>query len=152
MKVMSEVEVTARQEIELESYIMHLQIEGRVFNELVYGHIVPAALAYQNKLLKTVMGLKDIYGDSYKTMAAAQLTIIEEIATYVNTIKSKVDEMTQARRDANNLKDLTKKAFAYCDNVKPYFEEIRYNSDKLEQLIENELWPLTKYRELLFTE
>ncbi|MCL5246908.1 glutamine synthetase III [Cellulophaga sp. 20_2_10] len=152
MKVMSEVEITARQEIELETYIMHLQIEGRVFNELVYGHILPAALAYQNKLLKTVMGLKDIYGDSYKTMAAAQLTIIEEIATYVNAIKSKVDEMTQARRDANNLKDLTKKAFAYCDSVKPYFEEIRYNSDKLEQLIDNELWPLTKYRELLFTE
>lgn len=151
MNVMSEVEVSARQEIELESYIMHVQIEGRVFNELVYSHIVPAALAYQNKLLKTVLGLKEIYGNNYKSMAAAQLTILEQIAEHINEIKTKTDTMTQARRDANNLKDLSKKAFAYCDNVKPFFDEIRYHSDKLEQLIENELWPLAKYRELLFT-
>ncbi|WP_394746828.1 glutamine synthetase III family protein [Spongiimicrobium salis] len=150
MKVMSEVEVKARQEVELEAYIHHTQIEGRVFNELIYNHIVPAAIAYQNILIKNVMGLKDIYGAAHKKLSEGQLTIIEQIAEHIVTLKKKTDDMTEARKRANAIKDIFKKAVAYCDNVKPYFEEIRYHSDKLEQLVDNETWPLTKYRELLF--
>lgn len=149
MKVMSEVEVTARQEVELETYIFQVQIEGRVYNELVYNHIIPAAVAYQNQLITNVNGLKDIYGAAYKKLSDAQLGIIEQIGEHIGELKKKTDAMTDARKSANALKDTHKKAFAYCENVKPYFDQIRYHSDKLEQLVDNQLWPLTKYREIL---
>ncbi len=150
MKVMSEVEVRARQEVDLENYIMHTQIEGRVYNELVYGYIMPAAIAYQNTLIKNVSGLKDIYGAAHKKFSEGQLTMIEEIAEHIVSIKKMVDAMVDARKKANAMKDTKKKAEAYCKNVKPYFSEIRLHSDKLEKLMDNRLWPLTKYRELLF--
>jgi glutamine synthetase len=150
MKVMSEVEITARKEVELETYIFQIQIEGRVYNELVYSYIIPAAIKYQNQIIKNVMGLKDIYGAAHKKLTDGQLSIIEQIAEHIAAIKSLTDKMTDARRSANKLKDIDKKAFAYCDNVKPYFEQIRNHSDKLESLMDNNLWPLTKYRELLF--
>jgi glutamine synthetase len=149
MKVMSEVEVRARQEVDLENYIMHVQIEGRVYNELVYGFIIPAAVAYQNTLISNVSGLKEIYGAAHKKYSEGQLAMIEEIAEHLVSLKSGVDAMTAARKKANVLKDTNKKAEAYCTNVKPYFDDIRQNSDKLEKLIDNQLWPLTKYRELL---
>ncbi|MGO4920781.1 glutamine synthetase III family protein [Maribacter spongiicola] len=152
MNVMSEVEISARQEVDLENYIMHVQIEGRVYNELVYGYIMPAALEYQNRLIKNVAGLKEIYGAAHKKFSEGQLTIIEEIAEHVVGIKKMVDAMADARKKANAMKDTKKKADAYCNNVKPYFLEIRMHSDKLEKLMDNNLWPLTKYRELLFIE
>lgn len=150
MKVMSEVEVKARQEVELEAYGFHVQIEGRVFNELVYNHIIPAAITYQNQLIENVIGLKEIYGAVYKKLADGQLNIIESIGEHITEIKKKTDNMTEARKRANSLTDLNKKASAYCNNVKPYFDEIRYHADALERLVEDQLWPLTKYRELLF--
>ncbi len=150
MKVMSETEVRARQEIDLENYIMHLQIEGRVYNELVYGFIIPAAVAYQNTLIKNVSGLKEIYGAAHQNFSEGQLSMIEEIAQHLVGLKKMTDAMTDARKKANGQKDIKKKATAYCNNVKPYFDEIRQHSDKLEKLIDNQLWPLTKYRELLF--
>ncbi|MEA1787017.1 glutamine synthetase III [Arenibacter sp. GZD96] len=149
MNVMSEIEVKARQEVELETYIFQLQIEGRVFNELVYNHIIPAAVAYQNNLITNVNGLKEIYGAAHKKMSDAQLGIIEQISEHLAILKKNTDAMTDARKAANVLTDSHKKAFAYCENVKPYFDEIRYHCDKLEQLVDNQLWPLTKYRELL---
>ena len=150
MNVMSEVEVRARQEVELEAYILHLQIEGRMYNEIAYNYVIPAAITYQNMLIKNVMGLKDIYGAAHKSFTEGQLSIIENIAENVSALKKKTDAMTEARKSANALKDVNKKAFAYCDNVRPYFEEIRNHSDKLERMIDDQLWPLTKYRELLF--
>ncbi|WP_084061399.1 glutamine synthetase III family protein [Cellulophaga tyrosinoxydans] len=150
MKVMSEVEVAARKEVELETYIFQLQIEGRVYNELVYSYVIPAAITYQNNLLKNVMGLKDIYGAAHKKLTDGQLAIIEQIAEHIADLKKQTDMMTDARRSANKLKDINKKAYAYCDNVKPYFDKIRTHCDKLESVMDNNLWPLTKYRELLF--
>lgn len=150
MGVMSEIEVRARQEVELETYILHTQIEGRVFNELTYNYIVPVAVAYQNTLIENVRGLKDIYGAGHKKLSEGQLTIIEEVSEHISMLKKKTDEMTEARKKANAIKDVFKKAAAYCHDVKPFFEEIRYHCDKLEQLVDNETWPLTKYRELLF--
>ncbi|MEH6681035.1 MAG: glutamine synthetase III [Sediminicola sp.] len=150
MKVLSEVEVRARQEVELEAYIMHLQIEGRMFNELVYNYILPSVVEYQNNLIKNVMGLKDIYGAAHKTLTEGQLAIVESLAEHLRELKKKTDEMTDARKRANSLKDINKRASAYCDDIKPYFDQIRYHCDKLERLVDDRLWPLTKYRELLF--
>lgn len=150
MKVMSEIEVKARQEVELEAYILHVQIEGRVLNELVYGHIIPAAIEYQNTLIQNVLGLKEIYGAAHKKLSESQSNIIEQMAEHMVTLKKKTDAMTDARKKANKLVDSHKKASAYAENIKPYFDEIRYQSDKLEQLVEDQVWPLTKYRELLF--
>jgi glutamine synthetase len=150
MKVLSGVEVRARQEVELEAYIFHLQIEGRMFNELVYNYIIPAVVDYQNELIKNVMGLKDIYGAAHKSLTEGQLSIIESLAENIREVKKKTDEMTTARKRANTLKDINKRAMAYCDDVRPYFEKIRYHCDKLERLVDDRVWPLTKYRELLF--
>jgi len=150
MDVMSEVELKAHQEVELEAYILHLQIEGRVLGEMVYSHIIPAALRYQNLLLENVKGLKEVYGAAYNKVAESQLNILEQIGEHMIEIKKQTDEMTAARRRANALSTINKKAQAYCNNVKPHFDAIREQSNKLEKLISDDLWPLTKYRELLF--
>ncbi|MEN8800326.1 MAG: glutamine synthetase III [Flavobacteriaceae bacterium] len=149
-EVMSEIEVKARFEIELDTYILQTQIEGRVYNELVYNHIIPAAIGYQNILIENVTGLKEIYGAAYSKYAGGLLSIIEQISEHLVDIKKKTDDMTEARKRANVMEDLNKKAFVYCDEVRPFFDSIRYHSDKLEQLVQNESWPLAKYRELLF--
>jgi glutamine synthetase len=150
MGVMSGVEVKARHEVELESYILHTQIEGRVYNELVYSHIIPAAVTYQHTLIKNVLGLMEIYGAAHKRFSDGQLTLIEQIAGHIEDLKKKADAMTGARKRANSLSDVTRKAVAYCENVRPYFDEIRYHCDRLERLVDDQVWPLAKYRELLF--
>jgi glutamine synthetase len=150
MGVMSAVEVKARHEVELENYILHTQIDGRVYNELVYSHIIPAAVTYQHKLIRNVLGLMEIYGAAHKKFSEGQLTLIEQIAGHIEDLKKKADAMTSARKRANALSDVTKKAVAYCENVRPYFDEIRYHCDRLERLVDDQVWPLAKYRELLF--
>ena len=150
MGVMSETEIRARQNIELETYVRHLQIEGRVFDELVYNHVIPAAIDYQNTLIKNVLGLKDIYGAAHKNLSDGQSGIIEQIAESLVSLKKNSDAMVNARKKANGMTDTYKKAIAYCDNVKPYFAEIRKHCDTLEKLVDNRIWPLTKYRELFF--
>jgi glutamine synthetase len=150
MKVMSEVEVRARQEVDLETYILQTQIEGRVFNELVNTHIIPAAIGYQNKVIDNVKGLKEIYGAGYKKLAEGQLSILEEISVHLEATRKKSESMIEARKKANSVTDIHKKAMAYCHEVRPFFEDIRYHCDKLEQLVEDKSWPLAKYRELLF--
>ncbi|MCK5440969.1 MAG: glutamine synthetase III [Maribacter sp.] len=150
MGVMSEVEVRARQEVELDTYIMHVQIEGRVFNEIIYNHVIPAAIQYQGMIVSNVSGLKEIYGAGHKKLSEGQLTIIEQIAKHVEALKLKTDAMVEERKKANLIEDSNTKAYAYSEKVKPYFEDIRYHCDKLERLVDDRLWPLTKYRELLF--
>ena len=150
MNILSEIEVRARQEVELETYILQTQIEGRVLNELVYSHILPAAISYQNRLLQNIAGLKDLYGAAYKKIADGQLAIVESVAEHVNALKKATDDMVEARKRANALKKIDPKAKAYCQNVKPQFDEIRKHCDKLEQLVDDAIWPLVKYRELLF--
>lgn len=149
--VMSRVESEARYEIELEDYIMRIQIESRILGDIARNHVIPTAIRYQNILIKNVRGLKDIFGDDFKTHSKEQLSIIQDISLHIEKINSAVSEMILARKDANQLEDGEEKAAAYCDNVKPFFETIRYHCDKLELLVDDELWPLTKYRELLFT-
>jgi len=149
--IMNAVEVQARYEIEMGDYIMRLQIEGRVLGDIARNHIVPTAVKYQNVLIKNVKGLKEIYGDSYKKNAKAQLVLIEDISKHIESINRYVTDMIKARKKANEILDLKQKASAYCDKVRPMLGDIRYHCDKLELLVDDELWPLTKYRELLFT-
>lgn len=149
--ILSHVESEARYEIELEDYMMRLQIEGRVLGDLAGNFIVPTAIEYQNTLIKNVQGLKDIFGSSYKKHAKEQLAIIVSISEHISGIVTKVEKMIDERRKANNMKDAFKKAKAYCNKVKPYFEEIRGHCDALEMMVSDELWPLPKYRELLLT-
>ncbi|NNE32537.1 MAG: glutamine synthetase type III [Winogradskyella sp.] len=149
--VMNKVESEARYEIEMEEYILHIQIESRVIGDIARNHVVPTAVRYQNILIDNVTGLKSIYGDGFKTYAKEQLSLIEQISQHIEAINSLVTKMTEARKTYNNETDLEQKANGYCKKVKPLFEEIRYHCDKLELTIDDELWPLTKYRELLFT-
>ncbi len=151
MKVMNKIEAEARYEIEIEEYVMRIQIEGRVLGDIARNHVIPTAIRYQNMLITNVAGLKDLYGKDFKKYAKEQMEIIEEISEHIGKINTKVNEMTEKRRKANKLDDLEKKASDYCNKVKPMFDEIRYSCDKLELLVDDELWPLTKYRELLFT-
>ncbi|AWX43497.1 Glutamate--ammonia ligase [Flagellimonas maritima] len=150
MDVMNEVELNAHQEVEYEAYVFNVQIEGRVLGEMVYNHIIPAALSYQNLLLENIKGLKEVYGAAHKKVAESQLNILEQLGEHMMEIKKLTDEMTAARKRANGLSTTERKSRAYCNNVKPYFDTIREQSDKIEKLISDELWPFTKYRELLF--
>jgi glutamine synthetase len=149
--IMNKVEVEARYEIEIEEYVLRIQIEGRVLGDIARNHVVPTAVKYQNILIDNVKGLKEIYGASFKKLAKEQLNLIEEISGHIEAINSNVTKMTNERKKANNIEDVDKKAHTYCFKVKPLFDEIRYHCDKLELLVDDELWPLTKYRELLFT-
>ena len=150
MGVMSETEIRARQEVELETYILQTQIEGRVFNELVYSYILPASIAYQNTLIQNIKGLKDIYGSAYTTYAEGTLNLIERISQHLVEMKNNTDAMVEARKKANVMTDIPKKAYSYCEEVRPYFEKIRRHCDRLERLVDDNSWPLVKYRELLF--
>lgn len=149
--IMSKVEIEARHEIEVEEYAMRIQIEGRVLGDIARNHVIPTAIKYQNILIENVQGIKDIYGKSFKTHAGEQMELIEAISGHIAKINKGITDMINERKKANKIDDAEKRAFAYCDKVKPYFEEIRYHCDKLELLVDDEIWPLTKYRELLFT-
>lgn len=147
-QVYSKREAHARHEILLESYFKKLQIEARVIGDLVTNIIIPAAINYQTALIDNVRGLKDLglKEDTYQ----AQLSIITKISEHVNFIKTNVEAMVDERKKANKIEDIRDKSIAYDENVKSYFEPIRYHVDKLEVLVDDSKWPLPKFRELLF--
>lgn len=147
--ILSEIELHARNEVKWETYTKKIQIESRVLGDLALNHIIPVAISYQSILLTNVSKLKDI-SDDFKTLGAEQIRLIEKISMHVNAINAKVHEMIDARKLANNIESEREKAIAYHDNVAPYLDAIRYHIDKLELIVDNEMWPLAKYRELLF--
>lgn len=147
--ILSEVELHARNEVKWETYTKKIQIESRVLGDLALNHIIPVSIAYQSILLTNVSKLKEISAD-YKTLGAEQIRLIEKVSIHVNAINAKVHEMVDARKVANDIESEREKAVAYHDNVAPYLDEIRYHIDKLELIVDNEMWPLAKYRELLF--
>ena len=150
-EVLNEVEVHARHEIMLEEYKMRIQIESRVLGDIAGNHIVPTAVNYQNKLIQNVRGLKEVLGeDVFEKVAKDQLQMIESISAHISTIIAEKDAMIEERKRCNAIEDVREQAIAYCEKVIPYFDKIRYASDKLELLIDDELWPLPKYRELIF--
>ncbi len=149
--VMNRIEVEARHEIMLEEYMLKIQIESRVLGDMAGNHIVPTAINYQNKLIQNVKGLKEVLSaDVFQKLAKDQLQMIEEISTHISTIISEREAMVEERKKCNSIESARDRAIAYCDNVIPYFGKIRYAADKLEMLIDDELWPLPKYRELIF--
>tara|TARA_B100000809_G_scaffold108398_1_gene106888 strand:- start:2201 stop:4387 length:2187 start_codon:yes stop_codon:yes gene_type:complete len=151
MGVLSNIEMDARYEIELENYILKLQIESRTLGDIAQNHIIPTAIKYQNVLIDNVKGMNEIFGKNAKTMASTQLALLKETSEHINGISNKAEEMLEERKKANKIDNSEQKADAYCNKVKPYFDEVKYHSDKLEILIDDELWPLPKLRELLFT-
>ncbi|MDR9373800.1 MAG: glutamine synthetase III [Schleiferiaceae bacterium] len=150
VQVMNDVEVKARHEIMLDEYTMKIQIESRVLGDVAGNHVVPTAVSYQNKLIQNVRGLKEVLNeDSYQKAAKDQLNMLEHISDYISTIISEKEEMIEERKRCNKIEDEREKAIAYCDKVRPRMERIRYACDKLEMLVDDELWPLPKYREML---
>mgnify|MGYP000185455891 FL=1 len=143
---MSKLELEARNEIRYENYIMKLQIESRLIGEMALGMIIPSAMKYQNKLIENAQGLKDLGIDSAHVVES-----LNRLNLHVSDLKSKIAAMIEARKAANLIEDSREKAIAYCDKVKEqYFDEIRYAVDQLELNIDDDEWPLPKYREMLF--
>jgi len=144
--VLNEIEIQARHEIMLENYIMKVQIEARVIGDLALNHIIPIAIIYQNKLIQNANGLKGL-----KINAEDIIETIQDLSNHINMIKKLTNEMVEERKKVNIMEDSRTRAIAYCDQVKTkYFDQIRYSVDKLELLVDDEDWPLVKYRELLF--
>lgn len=141
-------ELDARHEIMLEEYVKKVQIEARILGYICTNHILPAAINYQNTLIENVRGLKEV-GLSEKSYAA-QKNLLEVMSGHIQEINDNVEAMIEARKQANNIEDMHKRADAYCNKVKTYFDKIRYNADKLELIVDDKLWPLPKYRELLY--
>ncbi len=149
--ILNHREQEARYEIALETYTKKIQIESRIIADMVSNQIIPAALNYQKSLVESVRGMKEILSPAeFKTVAKSQLELIKEISEKVTIIKTEADLMTEERKKANNLDNAKKQAQAYCEKVKPYFESMRYNVDKLEGIVDDATWPLPKYREMLY--
>lgn len=145
-------EFEARNEIKLEKYATVIDIEAKVLSDIARNHIIPAALNYQNRLIDNVKGLKEIFKDEeFQVLANEQMELIREISKNVSQIKTGVDELLEAKERARSMNAGQQQAEIYCNEVKPKFDRIREASDALEMMVDDELWPMTKYRELLFT-
>jgi glutamine synthetase len=150
-KVMNRKELEARNEVKWEMYVKTVQIEARVLGDLAMNHIIPVCTHYQSKLIKNVQGMKDVFpADKADRLSARNLKLIEEIAERTERIERLVDELTEARRVANRIENIHHRAIQYHDTVCPHMEAIRHEIDKLELIVEDGLWTLPKYRELLF--
>lgn len=151
-KVLSERELEARYEIYLENYVKKVQIESRVLGDLAINHIVPKAIAYQTALTENVSTIRDIVSEEeFKTLTKARIENIKTISQNISSVKAKVASMTEARKKAAGEDDIIKLAKIYSNDIKPYLDDIRQHIDELELTVDNEIWPLPKYRELLFT-
>ena len=149
--VMSQKELEARNEVKWETYTKKIQIEARVLGDLVMNHIVPVAIEYQTKLIDNVYKLKGIFSEAEADkLSAENIAIIRKIAEHTSYIKEHVDGMVNARKIANKITDEREKAIAYHDKIAPMLEQIRYHIDKLELIVDDKMWTLPKYRELLF--
>ena len=150
--IFNETELASRLEVELEKFTKKVQIESRVLGDLAINHIVPTAVTYQNRLLENLRGLREVFdAEEYESLSADRKDLIREISLRVTEIKRLVKEMTESRKKANHMENYQERAFAYEQEVKPFLEQIREHIDKLEMEIDDEIWPLPKYRELLFT-
>ncbi|HKJ41935.1 MAG TPA: glutamine synthetase III [Sunxiuqinia sp.] len=150
-EVLTDSELEGRTAVEYEKFIMKVQIEARVLGDLAINHIVPTAVQYQTTLLNNLTALKDVFSaEEFSELSEPRKELIREIGGHITAIKAKVHEMVEARKVANVIEDSVEKAKVYDQTVSPYLDDIRYHIDKLELTVDNELWPLPKYRELLF--
>ncbi|MDL2320087.1 glutamine synthetase III [Alistipes sp. OttesenSCG-928-B03] len=149
MGTLSRAELLSRYEIKNEIYMKKVQIESRVLADLAANHIIPTAISYQNVLIENVRGMKDIFPDEYADMASEEIKTIRSIADHVKFIRENSHEMIEARKKWNAVENTAERAFGYETKVKPYLQTIRYHIDKLELIVDDTLWPLPKYRELM---
>lgn len=148
--VMNRTEIEARHEIMLENYQLKIQIESRVLGDISGNHLVPTALRYQTLLMQNIQGMHEVFGDKeFKKLTKVPRNMVQEIAERTSEIITLKEEMIEARKRANAVDDVRKRSIMYCEEVLPYFEKIRVHSDKLELLIDDEVWTLPKYREML---
>ena len=145
--VLSEREMEARYDIFNHNYLLKVQIEGRLIGELCVNNIIPAAIQYQNNILDNILKMKSAGFDA--SMYKAQSELVVDLSNHLAQVKSNVDAMIEARKVCNKIEENAPKSKDYCDQVVPFFDKIRYHADKLEQLVDNQLWPLPKYREIL---
>ena len=149
--VMTKKELEARNEVKWETYTKKIQIEARVLGDLSMNHIIPVATRYQSQLLKNVQNMAAIFpAEKAAQLSARNMKLIEEIAERTSTIETQVEELVNARKLANKIEGEYDKAIVYHDTVEPKLDSIRYQIDKLELIVDDSLWPLPKYRELLF--
>ena len=150
LAVLAPNEIEARFEIFNETYVKKLQIEARVIGDMCLNHVIPAAVKYQNILIENIKGMKEIFGDESSVLCASEIDTLKKISMYVNRISSDVDALVEARKKANRIEDIAERAKVYSYEVKSMMEKVRDSADNLEMLIDDEMWPLPKYRELLF--
>ncbi len=149
--ILTKRELESRYEVKIEEYTKKIQIEARVLGDLALNHIIPTAIKYQDMLIQSVKGMKSIFNEEeYKELSSKRLEVIRKISFYTRAVSSKVAEMINERKKANKIENYSEKIEVYNSKVSPYLEEIRYNIDKLELIVDNQMWPLPKYRELLF--
>ena len=148
--VLSPVESEARYEVLNETYVKKLQIEARIIGDVCLNHVIPAAVSYQNILIKSIKGCKDVFGEEYKDLCKADMDTYRNISGFVNNISADVANLVEARKKANRVENMSERAYLYSTEVKNEMDKVRYNADHLEMLVDDELWPLPKYRELLF--
>ena len=148
--VLAPNEVQARFEILNETYVKKLQIEARIIGDMCLNHVIPAAVKYQNVLIENVNGIREIFGKGYLEYCSAEIETLKKISTYINSISVYVEQLVEARKKANKVEDMAERAKMYSHEVKGMMDKVRENADKLEMLIDDEMWTLPKYRELLF--
>ena len=148
--VLARNEIEARFEILNETYVKKLQIEARIIGDICLNHVIPAAVRYQNVLIENIKGIKDIFGEGYRTFCSAEIDTLKKISTYINDISADVDALVEARKVANRIEAIAERAKVYSHEVKDLMGKVRDSADHLEMLIDDEVWPLPKYRELLF--
>ena len=148
--VLAKNEIEARFEILNETYVKKLQIEARIIGDICLNHVIPAAVRYQNVLIENIKGIKDIFGEGYRTFCSAEIDTLKKISTYINDISADVEALVEARKVANRIENIAERAKVYSHDVKDLMEKVRDSADHLEMLIDDEVWPLPKYRELLF--
>ena len=148
--VLAKNEIEARFEILNETYVKKLQIEARIIGDICLNHVIPAAVRYQNVLIENIKGIKDIFGEGYMDFCSAEIETLKKISTYINNISADVEALVEARKVANRIEAVAERAKVYSRQVKDLMEKVRDSADHLEMLIDDEVWPLPKYRELLF--
>ena len=148
--VLAPNEVEARFEILNETYVKKLQIEARILGDMCLNHVIPAAVRYQNILIENVKGIKEIFGDEYLRYCSSEIDTLKKISTYINTVSADVEALVEARKKANRVADIAARAKMYSHEVKDMMDKVRVSADNLEMLVDDEMWPLPKYRELLF--
>ena len=148
--VLAPNEVEARFGILNETYVKKLQIEARILGDMCLNHVIPAAAKYQNILIENISGMKNIFGEEYVSLCQSEIRTLREISLYINNVSSDVHSLVEARKKANRVEDIALRAKMYSKDVKSMMEKVRVSADNLEMLIDDEVWPLPKYRELLF--